>query len=215
MSMGEFARNMLGSNFSTFAKIYRSIFVDLKKVAHVLSSEISQDSRILDIGGGDGDLLNDLFHLRKDLHVTMIDIKEDIGRNLNEENRKFVTIQQNTSIDDFASSPHNVDYILVSDVLHHIPRHIRPEFFDSLFALVNKTGACLFIKDVEPKYFIATLGYLCDKYISGDKTVELISMTDLKVAANKISPNLVATETALITLDAPNYILKFEPKTAN
>lgn len=208
MSIGKLARKVLGSNFSTLARFYRSIFVDLEKVAHVLSEEISQGSHVLDIGGGDGDLLNELFLIREDLHVTMIDIKADIGRNLYESNQRFVTIRKNTSIDDFKALKHTVDFILVSDVLHHIPAQFRPEFFNSLFALVEQNSATLLIKDVEPKYFIATLGYLCDKYVSGDKNVELISRDALRKQAKDICPSLETSETALFKLDQPNYLLK-------
>ena len=58
MTIGKLARKLLGNKiFSIIARYYRAIFVDLEKVCRSFP-EIEDNAHILDVGGGDGELIN-------------------------------------------------------------------------------------------------------------------------------------------------------------
>lgn len=72
-------RKGLGKKFFKLAIIYRSFFVNLGLVASAVSEFIPSSALVIDIGGGDGMLLNWLLQSRKDICVNMLDIANNIG----------------------------------------------------------------------------------------------------------------------------------------
>lgn len=101
------------------------------------------------------------------------------------------------------------DAALISDVLHHIPIAQRQGFLSSVRKAV-RDGGSIFIKDIEPGHFIATLSLYCDWYISGDRGVRLVSMADALMLANASRADAMATEIGLHDVDAPNYIVRID-----
>ena len=209
MSVGQLARLFLGKkHFSQTARYYRSIFVDLKTVANHMSPHIPENAHILDIGGGDGEPLNYLLAIRQDINVTMIDLHSDIGYSILKQYRQRVTLLPKTSIRQFINQTQNfIDSIIISDVIHHIPQQLRPQFFNDLLDLMSLSHASLLIKDVEPGYFLAKLGYFCDFHISGDKNTNLISKTKLASHLKTVFKTAIIKETDLFLHDCPNYLL--------
>ena len=61
MPIGPFVRHLVGPRLERgLSDLYRRVFVDLDVVADVLARECPENARILDIGGGDGELINKL-----------------------------------------------------------------------------------------------------------------------------------------------------------
>jgi 2-polyprenyl-3-methyl-5-hydroxy-6-metoxy-1,4-benzoquinol methylase len=209
MSLGPaFRRLMPPAMERTMAGIYRSIFVDLSKVAGRLAASLPNDARIIDIGGGDGELLNHLLDLRPDVHVTMVDVAASVGKFVRPEHAGRVRFEPNTPIERHAAgAAGRYDAALVSDVVHHLSPAYRPQFFRALHDALVENGS-IYIKDVEPGYFISWLSLVCDKYISGDRGVVLVSQQDLRDLANEHLPGHVATEIGLFERDRPNYIVQ-------
>ena len=73
-----------------------------------------------------------------------------------------------------------------------------------------RPGSPLLVKDVEPGHFRATLGYWCDKYVSGDRGVALISAADVMALANRLVPGGVISEAGLLAIDRPNYLVRLQ-----
>ena len=212
MKLGPLIRRFLPQAVEVgLAKAYRSVFVDLDKVARHLSLALPKNANVLDIGGGDGDLLNRLFALRPDIRVTMVDIAASVGRFVQQRYGDRVRLEPGTTIQDhvlaLATPEDKYDAAIIIDVMHHIPMAQREAFLRAVHnALV--TGGTLLVKDVEPGYFRAKLGCLCDRYISGDRGVTLVPADEVSALVSRIAPGCVALETGLFSEDRPNYLVK-------
>ena len=209
MAIGPMVRRLLpGKAELAAARLYRRIFVDLEKVSMILAGSLQRDARLLDIGGGDGDLLNHLLSARSDIRVDMVDIAPSVGRFLDAPYRNRISIFSGTSIEDHCrSNGKRYAAALVSDVMHHVPVVQREGFLRALHGLLQDHGQ-LFVKDVEPGHWISTLGLYCDRYLSGDRGVTLISSAALLDLMAGALPPHSATEIGLYALDRPNYLVK-------
>ena len=208
MKIGKIARKILGKYFYIVGRMYRSIFVDLREVSHSISPYIPQGAMIVDVGGGDGELLNHLLSLRHDISVKMIDRSMSIGGSLKKKYLTRVELYPGISMGEFTNTvQQKFDVILISDVIHHIPNEERREFFSELRTMVgDKNEIRIIIKDIEPGYFRASLSRIADRYISGDKNVSLIGCTDISNMMSEAFGNSIAIEeTNLFRLDKPNF----------
>jgi 2-polyprenyl-3-methyl-5-hydroxy-6-metoxy-1,4-benzoquinol methylase len=194
--------------FRRVGRAYRSIFVNLDRVARTSAQFIPTGAFVLDIGGGDGEPLNHLLALRSDIRVAMIDLSPNIGGFIEDAFRSRVTVLPGTSIRTYiASGARQPDVVLISDVLHHVPLDDRDAFMSDLRDLAGaKPDATIIIKDVEPGGVRSTLGYLADRFISGDPGVSLISRRELEAHLTAMfeGPTI---HTPLYDLDPPNYAL--------
>ncbi|RDZ27026.1 class I SAM-dependent methyltransferase [Lysobacter silvisoli] len=190
------------------ANAYRAIFVDLDRVADALAGALPADASVLDIGGGDGELLNRLFARRPDLRVTMVDVAASVGRFLRPDAAERVTRIPATTIQDHLSGlSRKYDAAIVVDVMHHVALDQREDFLRAVMDAL-RPSAPLLIKDVEPGHYRATLGYLADKYISGDRGVVLVASAQLAELLRRVSPDTDATEIGLLARDRPNYLMR-------
>jgi len=192
------------------ARAYRSMFVDMAEVAKILAASIPADARVIDIGGGDGELLNILLQMRPDLHVTMVDIAGSVGKFVRPEHMGKIVFLSLTRIEEHAAvAGDHYDAALISDVMHHLPASYRPQFLKSVRSVLNPGGS-IFVKDIEPGHFIATLSLWCDKYVSGDKGVELVSQEGLRQILARSIPGHRAEEIGLFERNRPNYVMKID-----
>ena len=189
------------------AKLYRLVFVNLRHVADRLAAELSVDANVLDIGGGDGELLNLLLAARPDLRVTMVDIAPSVGKFLEPRHRDKVSLQPATPVETHSRErPGYYDAAIISDVMHHVPPTMRVQFLTAV-AQTLKPAAPLFVKDIEPNHPIASLSLFADRNISGDKNAKLISMQQLQAVATEAGL-VSSSELGLISVDRPNYLVK-------
>jgi hypothetical protein len=166
---------------------------------------------VLDIGGGDGQPLNYLLALRPDLVITTIDPAPVVGHWIDERFAGQVTCLPHTRLDEYLSRDgSNPDAILISDVLHHIPVSVRARFLGSVAVLLERVPHLrIIIKDVEPGYWRARLGYWSDLYITGDRQVSLISREGVaRLLEDSLGP-LHQEDTGLFKVDKPNYAVAF------
>ncbi|MFB3905221.1 MAG: methyltransferase domain-containing protein [Acidobacteriota bacterium] len=207
MTIGKLARSLLGRWFPIAGRLYRSVFVDLKKVVAAFPP-IPPGATLLDIGGGDGEVINELIARYPDTQVTMIDLSPRIGGALRPELRDRVRLFPGTSMRKYAEqNPNPPDLVLISDVIHHVPPEQRKEFFADLRTLVGNSGATILIKDIEPGYPRAYLSWLADRFISGDAIVALVPRAEVKRLLLEAFPAYEVAETRLMETDKPNYAL--------
>lgn len=213
MSVGKIVRNVLGTKrFANVARLYRSIFLDIKKLTTTFDGIIPINAKVLDIGGGDGEVINQILAIRKDLTVTMIDLSESIGNSLNNSVKERVKILPATSVKDIESRK-DIEFntIIVSDVIHHIPPSMRKDFFLDIRSVCHLKNhpVLIIIKDVQPGTFISYLGYFSDRFISGDKNVSLISQAELQGQISCVFNTKKFISTNLFEIDRPNYAFYF------
>jgi hypothetical protein len=140
----------------------------------------------------------------------MIDLSPKIGASLAPECRARVEILPGTSIADYRRSGRpKPDLVLVCDVIHHVPPPDRAGFFADVRDLVEGHAASLVVKDVEPGSFRATLSFLADRYVSGDKKVKLVGAEEMVSLVRAAFPAASYERTRLLDVDRPNYCLVF------
>lgn len=212
MSIGQLARRILGDRwFPAIGAFYRSLFVDLEKVADSVPP-LPPDAQILDVGGGDGAVLNVILGRHPQARATMIDLAPRIGASLQPDRVERVRMLPGTSLLDYAATDHpRPDLVLISDVIHHVPVAARPQFFADLRAVVGAAPVSIFVKDIEPGFLRAKASYLADRYVSGDKQVELIGERALKDLLSRTFPGATLRSTDLMERDGPNYAVICEP----
>jgi hypothetical protein len=212
MSIGQLVRQLFGKRvFAILGRLYRRLFVDLDKVAQCLSEQIPPNALILDVGGGDGEPINRLFMLRTDVRVHMIDLTNDLGGMILPHFESRITRFKSTTLEAYISRSGEIpDVLMLLDVIHHIPGKAREGFFRTIGSLIRLNPKLrLIIKDVEPGYFRARMGYLSDTYITGDKNVELIGVGSLIAIVQRTLGNLSTCESRLMKIDAPNFMVTF------
>jgi len=173
MPPGQIARRLLGNHLEAVGNAYRSLFVDLDRIVEVFERELPRKAKVLDIGGGDGALVERLLNRRPDLIVSMCDLAPSIGIFLSAANRAKVELLPATEFADVSGS---YDAVTISDVIHHVPVSQREGFFKDLRRSCERWGCRkLILKDVEPGGIRAVLSLLADRYITGDRHVVLFS----------------------------------------
>jgi 2-polyprenyl-6-hydroxyphenyl methylase/3-demethylubiquinone-9 3-methyltransferase len=200
LSPGQIMRRALGRHFKPVGDIYRRVFVNLNVIADFLDRELPNGAKVLDIGGGDGALVDRLLDRRPDLTVTMCDLAPSIGAFLSNANLAKVELLPAT---DLSSVQGSYDVVTISDVIHHVPVDGRDAFFKSLADSCER-WACrkIILKDIEPGGIRATLSLLADRHITGDKHVVLFSRSDFTAMARRHFPT---AKRASALPDRPNY----------
>lgn len=212
MKIGPAIRKFMPARFERkAAAAYRRVFVDLRKVAIGVARALPGNAQLLDIGGGDGELINLLLTARPDVRVTMVDIAGSVGKFLDPAHRGRVRLMPSTSIETHLGQLDALyDAALVSDVMHHLPGEYRAQFLRSLRNALSPEGSIL-VKDIEPGHPISWLSLVCDKYVSGDRDVVLISLAELVALAEiELAPLAAAKEVGLHKINAPNYLVRLE-----
>jgi hypothetical protein len=208
---GALVRRLLGDRlFSRVVEVYRAVFVDLDEVAACIP-ELPAGAEILDVGGGDGALLDRLLRIQPHVRATLVDQSSKVGLSLAERNRERVRLLASRAVSECMAAgvppPHA---IVISDVLHHVPRDQRLDFLREVAAFGRASARFVAIKEVAPEGWRATLGLLSDWYVTGDRHVELIPPEDLVPLVLEAFPGFVAKPTRLLERDAPNYCIVFE-----
>jgi hypothetical protein len=212
MALGSAIRSLLGMRLARrVGRWYRAIFVNLAKEAAALSAVLPRDAHVLDVGGGDGEPLNNLLAQRPDLRITTLDLKPVVGEWIEARFALRVTRLGGTSLADYlAAGRPDPDALLIADVLHHIPVAERSGFLGAVRALLERVPHLrIIVKDVEPGSWRAILGSLSDRYITGDLDVSPIARENLaRLLEEQLGP-LGREDTKLFETDPPNYAIAF------
>ena len=212
MPLGRHLRTLLGDRYARVAgRAYRGLFVDMEKATSTIAAQIPSNAHVLDVGGGDGEPLNHLLAQRPDIRVSTIDVSLSVGQWIDDVHLSRVERLPGMRLQDYEASRRSApDVLLISDVLHHIPIAERDAFLRCAIGMWDRNPELrIIVKDVEPGHYRATLGFLSDRYVTGDRFVSMISRNDLKASMGRASPGLRCFETTLFSIDKPNYALVF------
>jgi 2-polyprenyl-6-hydroxyphenyl methylase/3-demethylubiquinone-9 3-methyltransferase len=123
--------------------------------------------KILEVGCGEGAMTERITQTYPRAAVTAIDITPNVGR-LFRGNASTVTFRQETVQDLARREPRAFDLIVLSDVLHHVPKDVRLALMSAIDQAMAPDGSLLF------KDWIASsrpIHWLCDmseRYLTGD-----------------------------------------------
>ena len=167
MMIGRMARAMLGPLEIPVTKWYRGVFFDSESLARVIRSWISAEE-ILEVGCGEGQLTQCLARQFPEASITGIDITPRVGRLFRGDSRRVIFLQE--TIQEFAAAhPACFDLVVICDVMHHLAWEMHSEFLNVSRSTLRPGGGFV-LKDWEKtKSPICLLGYLSDRYITGDR----------------------------------------------
>jgi len=167
MSIGALVRRSMGPLERPVANLYRGLFVNIDHLATTIKNNCSA-TRILEIGGGEGAMTEQLLDKYPNAKIISIDIAPTIGRLFRGDASRVQFLQ--TSIEKFAKTqPDKFDLIIICDVLHHVPWKMHSTLLNTGKSLLSKNGLFV-VKDWENRANpINSLSYLLERYITGDK----------------------------------------------
>jgi 2-polyprenyl-3-methyl-5-hydroxy-6-metoxy-1,4-benzoquinol methylase len=178
VGIGTTVRHRLGRWEIPAADAYRSRFINLDDLGRTISS-ITQAKRILEIGCGDGSVAEVLCREFPAARYVGIDISPAPGR-LFRGDRSRAEFRSQASSDFVAESPEPFDLVVIIDVVHHAPEHLRVPILRDAGTLAAP-GGMVVVKEWERGRGLAYLAaYTADRYVSGDKTVRFMTGDELR-----------------------------------
>jgi 2-polyprenyl-3-methyl-5-hydroxy-6-metoxy-1,4-benzoquinol methylase len=176
--LGPAIRSMFGPYERGVAEAYKRVFVDLDDFAGRLRLWVPRPARILEVGCGEGAMVERLARIYPSAVITGIDIKPTVGR-LYQGDTTRVTFLQRTADDVARHEPASFDLVVLCDVLHHVPPLERPSLLSAI-SHAMAPGGSLAVKDwIISSTPIHGLCWLADRYITGDD-VEFFTTESIK-----------------------------------
>jgi len=183
MALGPFIRKRLGVFEKPISDAYRNFFMSLKDLTHSIKIQVPNAKTILEVGCGEGAIIDLLCELYPSTTIIGIDIIEHVGR-------QFQKINPNVSfkrirIEDFVVENDDLfDMIYLGDVLHHIPLKEHVDFLLNVKKALKPDGV-LCLKDIDRNAgTVSFLGEFADRYITGDD-VNYQTIDEFKNLINK------------------------------
>lgn len=166
--IGRFVRRMAGPLEPMLAEAYRGFFFDLDDFAQRIAA-LGRPALVVEIGCGEGALATRLLPLLPGAEYLGVDISPQVGR-LYRGRREGVCFEQ---IDAEAMARRveaRADLVLLCDVMHHAPPLARESLWRAAaMALRPGSGRLLFKEWVRNRTPAYHLGYLSDRFITGDR----------------------------------------------
>jgi 2-polyprenyl-6-hydroxyphenyl methylase/3-demethylubiquinone-9 3-methyltransferase len=209
---GKLVRRLLGDRiFASVVRVYRAIYVDLDAVAECIPV-LPPGAELLDVGGGDGALLDHLLRRQPHLNASIVDLEASVGLSLVGDRRERVRLFSSMASmrECLSRGVPYPDGIVIADVLHHIPVAARESFLRDVAAFAGPSLRFVAVKEVAPVGWRAGLGLLSDRYVTGDRHAQLLSQDEATDLVQKAFPQLAPRTTTLFERDAPNYCVIFE-----
>lgn len=167
MPVGPAVRKMFGRHERHIAELYRSIYIDLDSYIEVISRWISAPKRILEVGAGEGAVTERLAQAFPDAEILGIDIMPAVGR-LYAGPTDRVRFRETTVQQVAAEQPGAFDFVILSDVIHHVPVPLRREILEAVRACVAPGGHAIFKDWARSATPIHWMCLASDKYLTGD-----------------------------------------------
>lgn len=184
MGIGPHVRRLFGRYERPVSEAWRRVFVDLNAFAREIEQRVESPRRVLEIGCGDGAVIERLAARYPHARLTGIDVCREPGRLFrgDETRVRFISSSAAQLCETEAQS---YDLVVIADVLHHVPERERTELLCSAARLVATEGV-LVLKDWtrEPSA-IYLAGYCADRFITGDR-VHYMNEHELRALAESV-----------------------------
>lgn len=168
MSLGPLVRSMFGPYERQISEAYRGIYFDLDSFVCCAKQWRPTAGRLLEVGCGEGAVTERLKSAYPQAEITAIDISPRLGR-LYQGPRDAVRFIQCNVQDIAAAEAGRYDLVVLCDVLHHVPLHLRRNLLDAI-RMTLAPGGALAIKEWERNATpIHWLCYASDRWLTEDR----------------------------------------------
>jgi 2-polyprenyl-3-methyl-5-hydroxy-6-metoxy-1,4-benzoquinol methylase len=193
MKPGPFIRKMFGPFEHRISAAYRSIYLDMDAFIELMQRWKPAASKILEVGCGEGAVTERLRTTYPDSKITAIDITPRIGRLYRGSLRDVEFIQ--SDIQEIAKKkPGHYDFVVLSDVLHHVPVEFRQELLSSIRTVLAPKGTFIF-KDWQRNYApIHWLCYASDRFLTGDQIQYMTRLEMRRFLEISFGPDAIVEE---------------------
>lgn len=212
MGLGASVRRAFGPWEREVASAYRAIYLDLGAMEQALARQVLQASRILEVGGGEGAVTELLARIYPDAQILSIDITPRIGR-LYAGRRERVEFRHAAVGEIAAAQPGAFDMVVVSDVLHHVPRHLRVGFLGEVAACLAPGGELVIKEWARSHTPIHWLCHASDRWLTGDR-VTFLTPEELFVLVARAVPALQPSGTGTLAPWGNNFFQAYRSPTA-
>jgi SAM-dependent methyltransferase len=192
MRPGPLVRRLFGPFERPVSDAYRSLFVDLDAFVALMLRWQPRASKILEVGCGEGAVSERLARAYPHASVTAIDISPRLGRLYRgpPDRVRFVRC----AVDAIAAAEAaSYDLAVLSDVVHHVPRSLRPGIADAIRVCLAPGGTLVFKDWQKSRTPIHWLCHAADRWITGDR-VSYLSRDEMRAGLSNAfgEPALVA-----------------------
>lgn len=168
MPIGPVVRRLFGPYERHVSEAYRRIYLDVDAFVAGLRAWVPDAVNILEVGCGEGAVTERLVAAYPQATITGIDITPRVGRLYQgpADRARFVqcTVQELA-----VTEAGTYDFIVLADVLHHVPEEYRQDLLDAVRRLMAPGARFVFKEWVRNRTPIYWIGYLSDRWITGDR----------------------------------------------
>jgi 2-polyprenyl-6-hydroxyphenyl methylase/3-demethylubiquinone-9 3-methyltransferase len=184
VGIGPHVRRHLGRFERPATEIYRRVFVDLDAFAAAIRRHAPPPARLLEIGCGEGALVERLARVYPSAGITAIDICPEPGR-LCASKEARIRFSRMSAAELRATDAGGYPLVVIGDVLHHVPKPEREEVLSHAAALVAPGGMLVCKEWVRQRTLPYLMGYCADRLILGDD-VHYMSEPELCSLARRV-----------------------------
>lgn len=168
MPIGPAVRRLFGPYERRISEAYRRIYLDVDALVANLRGWVPHAANILEVGCGEGAVTERLVSAYPKATITGIDVTPRVGR-LYGGPADRVRFIQCTAQELAATEAGRYDFVILADVLHHVPDPIRQESLESIRALMAPGASFVFKEWARNQTPIYWIGYLSGRWITGDR----------------------------------------------
>lgn len=191
MAIGPAIRRLFGRHERTVAALYRSIYIDLDAYIQQMQAWVPAPRKILEVGAGEGAVTERLATAYPDAEIFAIDITPSVGRLYAGSSGK-VTFAQTTVQDVAIERPGGFDFVVLSDVIHHVPPKLRDEIVAALRGCLATSGHLVFKDWGRTRTPIHWMCWASDYYLTRDDVTYLTPHEAEVLIANSFGTAAIA-----------------------
>jgi len=196
MPIGPFVRQLFGRHEPTIAALYRSIYIDLDAYMRQIQDWVVAPQRILEIGAGEGAVTEKLAQAYPEAEILAIDITPSVGRLYSGPCDKVIFAQK--TVQEVAlEQPKGFDFVILSDVIHHVPPAIREEIVAALQACLAPKGWLVFKDWARTRTPIHWMCMASDRYLTGDDVSFLKPQEAEELIASRFGASAIAARATI------------------
>ncbi|HEY7858785.1 MAG TPA: class I SAM-dependent methyltransferase [Candidatus Nanopelagicales bacterium] len=209
MPLGSSVRGLLGRYEPAAIRLYRGRFIDLDALAATIASVAPDSMRVLEIGCGDGAMMESLQRQLPATSMLGIDPGVPTPGRMFDGDRTRVTFEESLTSDLIARGEPPFDLVLLVDVLHHVADVDRQTVLDDA-ATLTAPGGTLIVKEWEAGKGLGNrLAFVADRYVSGDVTVRFMRRDEMQALVDNAVPGWQRTCEARIPPRRANLLLSY------